>query len=88
MERSHNSFIEGWRKHWRPRLAWAAIGAFVVIYDVTSSKGETLSEECYRQRDSKLGRFLIDKLMTDVVEHLQGEENWINDIAKISPKEF
>lgn len=84
---SHEGFFEGWRKHWRPRLAWLAIGAFVTLYDATCPKGETLSEECYRQRESKLGRFLIDKLMKDTVEHLQGQENWINKVAQLSPKE-
>lgn len=77
---------DGWKEHWKPRVAWLAIGAFVVAYDALCPKGETLSEEVYRQRESKLGRFVIDKLMTDVVEHLQGEQNWINDIAKLSPK--
>lgn len=76
----------GWKEHWRPKLAWAAIAAFVVAYDALAPKGDTLSEECYRQRESKLGRFLIDKLMDDVVNHLRGEENWINDVAKLSPK--
>lgn len=81
------SFIGGWKKHWRPRLAWLAIGAFVTLYDATCPKGETLSEECYRQRESKLGRFLIDKLMKDTVQHLQGQENWINKVAQLSPKQ-
>lgn len=76
------------RSHWRPKLAWATIGAFVVAYDMLCPKGETLSEEVYRHRETKLGRFLIDKLMRDVVEHLQGEENWINEVGKLSPKEL
>lgn len=80
------SFVDGWKKYWRPRLAWLAIGAFVTLYDATCPKGLTLSEECYRQRESRLGRFLIDKLMVDTTEHLQGKENWINDIATLSPK--
>lgn len=76
----------GWREHWRPRLAWIAIGAFVALYDATCPKGETLSEEVYRLRETKLGRFLADKLMSDVVTHLQGEHNWINDIASLNQK--
>lgn len=86
MSREKQTILDGWKKHWRPRLAWLAIGAFVTIYDATCPKGETLSEEVYRQRESKLGRFIIDKLMLDTTQHLQGQENWINDIAKLNPK--
>lgn len=82
MERDTNSKIN----RWRPRLAWAAIAAFVVAYDALCPKGETLSEEVYRQRETKLGRFLIDRLMDDVVDHLRGEHNWINDVGALSPK--
>lgn len=87
MEKAASSTENGWRKHWRPRLAWAAIASFVVLYDATCPKGETLSEEVYRLRESRLGRFLIDKLMSDVVTHLQGDHNWINDLAALNPKD-
>lgn len=86
MNNEKQSFLDGWKQHWKSRLAWIAIGAFVTIYDATCPKGETLSEEVYRQRESKLGRFIIDKLMLDTTQHLQGQENWINDIAKLNPK--
>lgn len=83
-------FVEGWKKYWRPRLAWAALAGFVVAYDALCPPGMTLSEEVYRQRRSRFGRAVIDRLMDDVTGHLQQtsdeDEDWIHQIAQSRPK--
>lgn len=78
------------RKHWRPKVAWAMIIGFVIAYDALCPKEDTLSEEVYRMRQNRLGRFVVDKLIDSVAGHLNQsippEEDWIHKIAQISPK--
>lgn len=75
---------------WRPRLAWLALVAGVIAYDAFCPKGETLSEEVYRLREHKLGRFVVDYLIDSVAGHLKQElppeEDWIHQLASLRPK--
>jgi len=80
----------GWREHWRSRLAMIAIAGIVVIHDATCKQGDTITEETRRLRQTKLGRFIVPWLVDSVADHLlervEPENDWIHQVAKLSPK--
>lgn len=84
---SHEGFFEGWRKHWRPRLAWLAIGAFVTLYDATCPKGETLSEEAERAMEHPLGKLAVHALVWTTAGHLTRvipeKYDWIHKLVEM-----
>lgn len=80
----------GWKQHWRSRLAMLAIAGIVVWHDATCKKGDTITEETRRLRGTRLGRYIVPWLVDSVADHLlervSPENDWIHQIASISPK--
>lgn len=80
----------GWRQHWRSRLAMFAISLIVIGHDATCKKGDTITEETRRLRQTKLGRFVVPWLVDSVADHLlervEPEDDWIHQVASLSPK--
>lgn len=79
-----------WHKNIAPKLAILAIGLFVAVFDATCKSGNTISEETYRMRRTKIGRFLVPKVIDAVADHLLErrpiEEDPVHTIAQLSPK--
>ncbi len=76
---------------WRARMAWAAIAGFVVLYDATCPKGETLSEELSRMRQTKIGNkvvpWLVDSVSDHLLERVEPEKDWIHNVGTLFDKE-
>lgn len=93
MEQDTSSTSErhGWREHWRSRLAMLAIAGIVIIHDATCKKGDTITEETRRLRGTRLGRYIVPWLVDSVADHLlervDPEEDWIHQVATLSPKQ-
>jgi hypothetical protein len=81
----------GWREHWRSRLSMLAIAGIVIVHDMTCKKGDTITEETRRLRQTKLGQHVVPWLVDSVADHLlervAPEDDWIHKVAELSPKD-
>lgn len=80
-----------WKKRIGAKLAIAALIAGVVAWDVLSPKGSTISEEIYRMRRTKIGKYVVPWAVTTVAHHLLEqtplEQDWIYQVSHLGSKD-